>query len=158
MFRVDCPYPPPHHMTDLWWELPPSLIWKAWLLFELSPEHCYVSSRNHCHTDMWTAWLVLTHHHHFINTNSPFTRTPWKREWVVSFCLDCHVAFFSARFLGCLELYSNSHFSILEECRPWVTLNSHGPASCLAIKRTIWSGGFKPNSLLWARFETLGLR
>jgi hypothetical protein len=53
------------------------------------------------------------------------------------FYLGWNFAYFSTRFLGCLALFSNSHFSILSS--PWVGLHSHGPASCLATTRTIWS-------------------
>ncbi len=33
-------------------------------LLNLIPEHCFVSAQSHCHMDLWSAWLVLTHYHH----------------------------------------------------------------------------------------------
>jgi hypothetical protein len=48
---------------------------------------------------------------------------------------------FSVRFLGCQELFSNSHLSIIRECSPWVhpQFIRTSLLDRLAIMRTIWS-------------------
>ncbi len=45
-------------------------------LFKLSPEHCFVSTQNHSHIDLWSAWMVLTHHHHLHRQQLPLRQNP----------------------------------------------------------------------------------
>ncbi len=54
-----------------------------------------------------------------------------EKEWAEPF-LGCHYVSFLTRSLGFLELFSNSPWSIFV-CHSW------GPASRLAITKTIWS-------------------
>jgi hypothetical protein len=61
--------PPPINMTGVWWEPPPFLSFGGHgCLFKLGYDHCFVSTQNCCHMDLWSAWSVLTS----IDINSPF--------------------------------------------------------------------------------------
>jgi hypothetical protein len=77
---------------------------------------------------------------HPSSSSSSIPTTPWsetpqdKISWLL---LRLHFAYFLGRFLGCLELFSNSPLGIFWECSLWFGLCSHGPASCLTITRTI---------------------
>jgi hypothetical protein len=50
----------------------------------------------------WFLLIIIT----FINTNSPFSRTPQERESKLSLLHRLSHAYFSVIFLGCLELFS----------------------------------------------------
>jgi hypothetical protein len=58
--------------------------------------------------DLWSAWLVLTHHYLFMDFNSPFTRTVREKESKLTFFLKLSLAC-RIDLLCCLELFSNSH-------------------------------------------------
>jgi hypothetical protein len=58
-------------------ENPPSLSFSGHgCLFKLSPEHYFVSTQNLCHMDLWSAWLLLAHHHHFHRHQLPLQQNP----------------------------------------------------------------------------------
>jgi hypothetical protein len=136
--RVDClnPSPPSYHMTGVWRE-PTSLSTLVVMvgLFKPSPEYCYVSTQNHM--DLWSVWLVLTHHHHLHRHQLPFHRTTLER---VSWLLGSPSVYYPVRFLGCLELFSNSHLSVLSECSLWVKP---------PFNQTSLPPGYHKNHLIW---------
>ncbi len=84
-------------------------------LCKRSPEHCSsvhrIAVTRTCDQLDWFSLFIIT----FINTNSPFTRTPERERVSWLFCLGSHFCYFSCLVLGCLELFSNSHFTILRE-------------------------------------------
>jgi hypothetical protein len=119
--RVDRPYPPLPLSHD--WcivrSLPLShlvvmITYLNWVLslVSLVPRIAVIWT---CDQLDWFSPIIII----FIDTNFPFTRTPREREEVDS-CLGCHFVYFPDRFLGCLELFSNSPLSVLREWRPWV--------------------------------------
>jgi hypothetical protein len=123
--------PPPLPVTGAWVRtdpFPSPIFYLAGCLFNLSSKGCLISTQNQCHMDLWSVWLVLTHHHPFIDFHSPFTRTLWESRLLPT-VFD---------LFGCLELFSNCHLSVLRECSPWVGFCSHGPASSLTVMRTVW--------------------
>jgi uncharacterized membrane-anchored protein YitT (DUF2179 family) len=64
------------------------------------------------------------------STSSPFFILPWKRlSWPF---LKLSLCLFSIQSLGFLEMFSNSPLSVFGHL-------SQGPASHVAILRTIWS-------------------
>jgi hypothetical protein len=113
-------------MTGVRWELTllPTLVVMVGL-FKLSLEHRYVSTQNRCHMDLWSAWLVLAHHHHLHWQQLTLHQNPWER---VSWLLFMLSAFF--QLIGSWLL----RVVFLE-----FGLRSHGPAYLLAIIRTFWS-------------------
>ncbi len=104
--------------------------------FKLNSEHCFI--RNHYQRDLCSAWSVLIHHHHIHWHQLLFIRTPRKRvSWLLvrlSLCL------FLVRFLGCLELCSNSHMTFPKGCSPWVWPQ---------FTWTICPPGYHENHLIW---------
>ncbi len=91
-----------------------------------------------CHMNLWSALLVLTHHH------LHWQRLPLHQLHEKEYVVKVSLCLVMVRFLGCLELFSNSHFSIIRVCSPWVGLRVCRPASCLAMTRTIWSEWTQP--------------
>ncbi len=108
-------------------------------LFKLRPEPCLISTQNRFHMDLWSAWLVLTPHHHFHRYQLPLHKNPISERVSWLFCISCHLPSVPVRFIGYLELFSNSPLSVLRECSPWVHLRSHGPASHLGMTITTLS-------------------
>jgi hypothetical protein len=132
----DHPYPSPHLIQQDW--LP--IHTEFWALNRQYPEslsHGPVIS------------LIGSH-----SSYSPWSEPQERESWLLfrlSFCL------LSLRFLGCLELFPNSHL-ILKECSPWVCLRSNGlPPTWLSWEPSVLSG-LEPDSLLLASFETLSLQ
>ncbi len=113
-------FPPPPHWVGM-------MAYLNWILSIVSSE---ITVKGTCAQLDWFSFIIII----FIDTNSPFIRTPRKRvSWLLvrlSLCL------FLVRFLGCLELCSNSHMTFPKGCSPWVwpqfTWTIH-----LAIMRTI---------------------
>jgi hypothetical protein len=125
-------------ITGVWWERPPFFIWRHDGLLKLSSWHCFISTQNCLRNRPVTIdWLVLTHHHHLHWHQLPFIWNPMRKSKLT--LVLAVTACFLVRFYGCLELFSNSHLSILRERSPSIGLRSHGQASCLAITWTIWS-------------------
>ncbi len=115
--------PPPSIIWLVCGETPPPPSYLAGMvayLCKLCPGHCFINIQNLCHMDFWSAWLVLTHYQHFPPT--PPSQEPHKRESKLTLFLRLSLAYF-LRFLGCLELFSNSHLRVLRECSPWVGLH-----------------------------------
>ncbi len=114
-------------------------------LFKLSSEHCFISTQTQCHMDLWSAWLVLTHHHHLHRHRIPLHQNPTRKSRP--------------------ELFSDSHLSFPRGRSPWVR---H------LFTRTSLPPGYHGNHLIWVdsslkvflswfweswpRFENLGLR
>ncbi len=115
-----CPYPPPHMVDDM-------ICGESYILWvprTSSLDHS-VAVTGPCDT------LVLTASSSSSSANSsPFFFLPWKRvSWTF---LRSHYANFLTRSPGFQELFSNSPLSTFGHL-------SWGPASRLAIMRTIWS-------------------
>jgi hypothetical protein len=119
--------------------LPSLSFGRCGYLFKLIPEPCIVSTQNCCHIDLWSAWLVFTHHHHFHRHQLPLHKIPTRNSVSWLFLVRLSLAYLSVRFLGRQEMFSNSHLSVLRECSPWVSFRSHGWVSRLAVTRIIWS-------------------
>ncbi len=104
-----------------------------------------------------SAWFVLTHHHHQIDTNSPFIRTHRERvSWHLfrlSFCLFFYWISWLSRVV-----FSNSHLSVLKERSPWVlppfTWTSILPGN--HENHLIWV--YSRLIIFWVSFELLGLQ
>jgi hypothetical protein len=127
----------PYHMTGVWERAdpPPHLSQQAWL----SSEPCFISTQNSCHMNFfWSTWMVLINHHHFHRHQLTLHKNPTRDRVSKPFFSGCHLSIIF-RILGCLELFSNSHLSILIECGSLVGLRFHGRASHLAIVESIWS-------------------
>jgi hypothetical protein len=64
----------------------------------------------------WFSLIVI-----FINNNSHMIRTPQERvSWLLFWLSLYHSTSFPVKFLGCQELFSNSHFAHPREYSPWV--------------------------------------
>jgi hypothetical protein len=63
-------------------------------LFKLSPEHCFVSTQNCCHIDLWWFSPIIII---FVDNSSHFIRTLRER---VSWLLVCLLAFFRLGYLA----------------------------------------------------------
>ncbi len=84
-------------------------------------------------TQLYDALVLTSLSSSASSTHLPSSSSPWERVSWLCFRLSAYdYFFFISRFIGFLELFSNSPLIIF--CHCW-----HGPASCLAIKRTIWS-------------------
>ncbi len=155
--RIDHPYPAstPYHRTGVHMvRTPPPLLFGGMVgLFNRSFEQGFFITQNHCHMDLWWVWLILTRTHlHW--QHLPLHQTQRERvSWLLfgrSLCL------FSVSFSGSLELFSNSHLSIIclnhENIAFEFILCSHRPASYLTITRIIWSEQTRawwPFELVW---------
>jgi hypothetical protein len=99
------PSPPPTS-HDWYMVTPPPVVGNGGLL-KLSSEQGFISIQNRCCMDLWLTWSVLTHHHQHQLSSSVNT---WERVSWLLFRLSPHL--FLVKSPGCLELFSNSHFSI----------------------------------------------
>jgi hypothetical protein len=114
--------------------LPPPHIWPSWYVKRASYTYWLLRNNSSVHSIAVTCSyeeLVLTASSSSSSaTSSPFLILPWERvSWTF---LGCHYASFPTRSLGCLVLLFNSPLSVFGHL-------SRGPASCLAIRRNIWS-------------------
>jgi hypothetical protein len=138
---VDCPYPSltPYHMTGVLWELPtPSLVGIGWpIKTEFWARICQFPELL-SHGPVTS--LIGSHQSLSSSTTIPPSSSPWER--VSRLLLRLSLCFFWVSFLDCLQLFPTLLWNLdfyLQECSSWVGLHFCGPASCLAITRTIWS-------------------
>ncbi len=139
--------PFPYHITDACVRTNcPNLFYLAHCLFYPSSERCLISTQNCCCMDLWSVWLVLTHHHPS-STSTPPTQEPYKRETKLTLFLELSLA--CLNLPGCLELLSNSHSKVLSWCRPWpwhMHIHMHQPPAWLSREPSDLSG-LEPASL-----------
>ncbi len=108
---------PPYHDWCLVRTNPPLSLVVMVGLHIMRSEQDFFRTENCCHMDLWSACLVLTHHHlHW--QQLPLYQTPWKR--IIWLLFRLFLCLFPIRFLVCQELISNSHLSVVRECSPWV--------------------------------------
>ncbi len=124
---------PPHHASlgdEFWWSNPTVLC---------PVEMFFIPHLAATWTCGYTVVLISS------SSRSPFFIFPW---WRVSWLLLLAVTLpFTARCLGSLELFSNSHLSV--SCH-WAT----SPASHLTITRTVCSEWTQAWWSSWSNFET----
>ncbi len=105
--------------VHLWEQIPLLYFYLAGYLFNLNSGRCLISTQNHCHMDLWSAWLALTHHHPS-STSTPPSQESYERESKLTLFLRLPLAC-CLDLLSCLGLFSNSHLSIRRKWGTWVT-------------------------------------
>jgi hypothetical protein len=136
VYYVDCLFP--YHVTGAYVRTdtrPLFFIWlvaySTWVLsFVLIVPRIAITWT--CGQFDWFSLIIIFH-----RLQLPLHKNPTRQR--VSWLIFLKLPFACLELLGCLELFSNSHSSVLRECCPWVSLRSHRPASHLTIKRTICS-------------------